>query len=798
MSNPQFNFRANARLMDVVGRELINDDNIAVAELVKNAIDASASRVDIVFDGAKEGVCAPDNGRIIIADNGKGMDTDDIRDKWLNIAYSEKRALIASGKFMAGNKGIGRFSCDRLGLRLRLLAMKRGHKTLSLEIDWEKFEVDDKDKGIESVPLLFREDATPDEFCMDLPAQVSGEREQGVILVMSQLRSAWDKKKILVLRRLLEKMVSPYDDLLDNPGCRVFLHAQKLDGKPDAQVKNRVFDKLGFEATSVESRIADGGALIETKIRDRGRTVVQVVERNPYPPLKDVRVFLHYMNQYKKAMFKRETGVSTLEFGSIFLFLNGFRVPPYGDRGNDWLSLDNRKAQGVMRNIGARNILGRIEVRDLEGAFRVLTSREGVVDNDAYRALVNVDRVGLRASYRGYFYDVFTRLETYVVQGLDWDKLRADVNNRDLRDMADKRAQDPDIYILRESERDRRILQALGGIARGSDESRIISVIIDPRLLEKLREESREEDQARTAKVVNYLGGRLLEKGVFPQDQARMLGDIRDHFEKQERRIASLAESREKERTRAEASEESLAVERAQKLFYKDQVTSEMEGVWDMSHELSTKVLTLKENIEALDAILGSNAPDGAGRILRGMRREVEEMSTLCDYIVNRNFKDAYKEDVHDIPEFLRRRYEFRREQDESIGEISLPPEGETAFACAFSPMDMTMVLDNLLDNARKAAKKRFGLDRKPNIRMDVSVDDDKRELVLRVSDDAGGLDDSIKDPDNIFKMKFTKTGGMGLGLHIAREIVEGKWGGKIRCVPRKGGTIFEIRIPKR
>ena len=77
------------------------------------------------------------------------MDLTDITDKWLNIAYSEKKSRSRQfNRMMAGAKGVGRFSCDRLGQFLRLYAKNNGKQCIVLNIDWRKFEIDDKTKEI--------------------------------------------------------------------------------------------------------------------------------------------------------------------------------------------------------------------------------------------------------------------------------------------------------------------------------------------------------------------------------------------------------------------------------------------------------------------------------------------------------------------------------------------------------------------------------------------------------------------------------------------------------------------------
>lgn len=69
-------FRVSTALKSIIGKDLINDKYIAVFELVKNAYDAGAKRVDIIFENVNTL-----NSKLIIKDDGKGMDLPDIRDK---------------------------------------------------------------------------------------------------------------------------------------------------------------------------------------------------------------------------------------------------------------------------------------------------------------------------------------------------------------------------------------------------------------------------------------------------------------------------------------------------------------------------------------------------------------------------------------------------------------------------------------------------------------------------------------------------------------------------------------------
>ena len=151
-----WNFKVSTGLKDIIGRELITDEFIAIFELVKNSYDASAKNVIIEFQNIYS-----KNSKIIISDDGNGMNSQDIQDKWLFVAYSEKKEGKRTGTYRdnyservyAGAKGVGRFSCDRLGSNLRLFSRKNEDTDVNyIEVDWAEFEIDSKEEFI-NVPV---------------------------------------------------------------------------------------------------------------------------------------------------------------------------------------------------------------------------------------------------------------------------------------------------------------------------------------------------------------------------------------------------------------------------------------------------------------------------------------------------------------------------------------------------------------------------------------------------------------------------------------------------------------------
>ena len=54
--------------------------------------------------------------------------------------------------------------------------------------------------------------------------------------------------------------------------------------------------------------------------------------------------------------------VEAVNYGSIFVYKNGFRVYPYGEPGSDFFDIDQRKQQGYKRFLGTRELIGQIEI----------------------------------------------------------------------------------------------------------------------------------------------------------------------------------------------------------------------------------------------------------------------------------------------------------------------------------------------------------------------------------------------------------------------------------------------------
>lgn len=158
----KMNLTASARLIMQLGEQLIEDELVALLELIKNAYDADANNVDVLID--TNTVTPYGKGRIEIKDDGNGMIPSIVRNSFLRLSTSfkeEEKSSIYYHRRVLGKKGIGRLSFQRLGNYISVETVpniERYEKTellkkedkefvneyskINIDIDWSEFPLD--------------------------------------------------------------------------------------------------------------------------------------------------------------------------------------------------------------------------------------------------------------------------------------------------------------------------------------------------------------------------------------------------------------------------------------------------------------------------------------------------------------------------------------------------------------------------------------------------------------------------------------------------------------------------------
>lgn len=377
-------FTSDAALIDRLGRELVGKQETALVELVKNSYDADATEVGVTFE----------RDRLIIDDNGTGMDRGELISGFLRLASNLKVTEPVSQRFhrqRAGRKGIGRFSTQRLGSRLVLRTWQDANKNgLQLTINWSDFE---RGRSLEKIPVWLEEIEA---------------RHPGTRIEISDLRDEWTESQIRRCWRGVLNLQQPFpvapveDRPRQDPGFEVnFYRAEGIFSDPEL-VANFETEILSHMHAIVELHVNENGAADWRLTHNRLGEDVGWTPIHPSQPEEGAAAaFAHLQNVWMKAYYAvLEPGeFSPMVFtrirellrteGGIRLYRNGFRVIPYGEPGDDWLRLDEQYARRtILFPIANRNWFGVIELNDPEGnIFEEHTSREGLIETPAFQEL---------------------------------------------------------------------------------------------------------------------------------------------------------------------------------------------------------------------------------------------------------------------------------------------------------------------------------------------------------------------------------------------------------------------------
>ena len=358
-------FSASTSVKNLFGRGLVTDQVAAVFELVKNSYDADAKEVEIIFRDLHT-----NNASLTIYDNGTGMDLFDIESKWMIIGTDSKKKVPCSPIYqraLNGDKGIGRFSVDRLGAYLHMEAQKRGDtERYVVNFDWTLF--DEESKNISDIEIPYTKEK-------------SDRKAHGVTLAISGLRDIWNEQKLKELYRNLRQFKSPF---AQDDNFKIFITAAEY-GFVKREV---VVEKL--EGVSSLWMVAEISSSDPEKIHiavNKDGLEYKSVQTNPYS-FGTVKAQIFMFNQGDKVRFVNRYGLRVREYGNIRLYRDSFRVYPYGEAKNDWLDIDRRQTQGMMRSLGSRDLIGYVQIgKESNPNLLPLTNRQGLEENAAFDEL---------------------------------------------------------------------------------------------------------------------------------------------------------------------------------------------------------------------------------------------------------------------------------------------------------------------------------------------------------------------------------------------------------------------------
>lgn len=779
-------FKVSAELKNIIGRDLITDDFVAIFELVKNSFDAHATRVDLVFNLDEKSIPC-----LYVIDNGKGMSVSDIEHKWLFLAYSAKKEgeedprLPNAKNHYAGNKGVGRFSCDRLGrvLTIETRSTKDGSVNV-LDVAWGAFENRAKTEFQDvEVDLTSR---TGFSRVKNFTAQL----KTGTVLKISDLRDSdsWTRDKLRDLKKSLMKLIDPLGGVVSKR--KIVISCPREQDKDDeilkngetgenildvinGEVDNQVFGELMAKSTSIDAKLI--GEELAVSLFDRGRciykTTESIADRFSYLVGCDLAIQFGYLNRAAKAHFTRRMGMEPVQYGSLFLSLNGFRIFPVGDEGDDFWGLEHRKQQGFKRYLGTREIFGCVRLVSDDGeSFKESSSRDkGLILTPAVEDLKELVLHCTR------------KLEAYVTKILWEDAF--DQDELTTKGLLSEENRAKIIAFIR------KISQAKGVTVVDYDKD-IVSILNEKGVtnnvwLNDLRTIAEKHQDKKLLGSIAEVEKRLADVVKRQQDAAKLAQQEQDARMRSERARARSERAR-------RIAERKLEEEQKRTLFLTSISAVDKESLQCFLHQIGIDATSANVELQNIFIRYRNHLkahPDLYERLYR-TKGCVESACALSRFAGKANFRLNPQTIRTDLAEFIREHIVHISRVYAT--KISLFVDGDVG-PCEreFNPMEIGIILDNLITNAKTARANRIVF----------KFSEDAKCLKISVCDNGRGLDPALKETEyeQLFGKGFSRTDGSGLGLYFCKTYIE-KLGGRISAQRGENGrgAEFLIRIPKK
>ena len=370
-------FTFNGNIINEIGEESISNPFIAIAELIKNSYDADSKNVIIKFSDINK----KDYSKITISDDGAGMDSEDIRNKWMDVGSPHKKEINrtpAENRVPVGAKGIGRFASHCLGNKLTIITGKEKEiKGYKLSFDWREY--DEKNKATD----------------IDNPTNKFNKKRiaNGTTLIIESLKKDWnDKEK---LRNLLKDLylLNPPIGYPKNFKIKTDITKNCKDLK---KIDRNFLEKSAYHLCIKLTKKKD---ISYEFYKGGNRIKKESVQLDESLSCGDVQFDLYFYYKIKKSWEQwigKELTKKDLDeiknmledYGGIKLYRDKFRVKPYGDKNADWIGLDKWSRDQSMVP-GNTQTIGVVSIsKESNPEILDTTSREGVITNPQYFDLV--------------------------------------------------------------------------------------------------------------------------------------------------------------------------------------------------------------------------------------------------------------------------------------------------------------------------------------------------------------------------------------------------------------------------
>jgi signal transduction histidine kinase len=417
--------RPYARLLTMLGEQLIKNERIALIELIKNAYDADSTWVKVSFLGFDENYNFTSASKIIIEDSGHGMSAKIIEKHWLNPATPEKtirkkiKRTTEKGRVIQGDKGIGRFAILKLGRKINIVTRAIGENAEHvIDYDFSKYDDDflsedgqEKELFIDDlkVSLLTRIPEVIVKGKISLGMRKLERLPQGTRIEISDIKGSWSEKKVEAAYRDISRLESIFTHKVNKLKEKDFEVWIYKDGSPQT-FHEEYLEKLNLLLDERSVFRIEKGLYDEDKqeFRFTINGVPKVIKLLD-PQITGLNVFAERFGKGGKELKRRKTECGTFEFSffifdfgtnapakylldkddkkvirdhRIYLYRDGIRVYPYGEPDDDWLGIDiHRGTISAAQFLSNDQVVGYVNITQQRNPkLKDKTNREGLIE----------------------------------------------------------------------------------------------------------------------------------------------------------------------------------------------------------------------------------------------------------------------------------------------------------------------------------------------------------------------------------------------------------------------------------
>lgn len=443
-------FTVDTHVFRELGALLVGRDSTALVELIKNSYDADSTSVRVYG----ENLGNPEIGYIRITDTGNGMTEEQFRIGFLRIASRVKevgqRRSPIFGRRYTGAKGIGRLAVHKLAAVAEVESVPRYVKgdsvrhAINARIDWDLIEQGETLDAVEDGSIVVE------------TSEVPLESASGTTITLRRLRKKWTPQERSRFMAEVQSFEPPSFLRYEIPPAilrePLLFQVPKIRDKSPITLEQGVDrggqTKLLLEKETFEIKLEgdfDAGETFWTPVldastwiieidasRDRNGTVLfelaptnHLLKKHPWVKKRQFSVehpdkqdgpFFQARIMVREGNLPNKIRSLAEQAAGIRVYMEGFRVLPYGEPKNDWLSIDSDVAAnptGLPRLSLEPQLNVQIQREEYEGQtmlpikhyygaifltqsdaqqLHMLVNREGFIPNSSYDVLVRLVR----------------------------------------------------------------------------------------------------------------------------------------------------------------------------------------------------------------------------------------------------------------------------------------------------------------------------------------------------------------------------------------------------------------------